>query len=393
MSDVTVIIPAYNAGKYLVECLESVREQTFPDWSCIIYDDGSTDNTLEIAEGFALNDSRFLVVSRANRGTPRVVFDAYAQVDTEYFCQVDADDKISPKAIETLHRVLESCSEDVGVAYSDYLRIDEDGTPDYNDPHFKSRCRQTFSLHRMQTNGFCAFQFRLIRTSAYNLSLPVDSNVPVGEDFDFVMKLSEVCQFIHVPQRLYYYRQHKEQTSRKNTPLLESTCRSIMTESKARSANPDYIILLHYSGIKDIFALRTWASINTANVLMLVVIADPLDVAVKSCKEYSHHRVEVIPESNGEIDYKYLASRMVPNTQVIEFNEMVIPTGDAVDDLIAGMSIPVYSVEPRTTWLLQAGLVRLPLFISDGADVAELIGDGLKSQHYFYRATREDFKQ
>lgn len=53
---VSVIVPAYNAEKFLARCLNSIAVQTMPDFECIIVDDGSTDKTGEIAESFAKID-------------------------------------------------------------------------------------------------------------------------------------------------------------------------------------------------------------------------------------------------------------------------------------------------------------------------------------------------
>ena len=56
---ISIITPSYNKGAFLEEALNSVLSQSFKDWECIIIDDGSTDNTREIGEQWALNDKRF----------------------------------------------------------------------------------------------------------------------------------------------------------------------------------------------------------------------------------------------------------------------------------------------------------------------------------------------
>lgn len=66
--NVSVIIPAYNAAQTLAETIQSLQAQTIPNWEVIIIDDGSTDETAEIATKLALEDSRLRVITQANAG-------------------------------------------------------------------------------------------------------------------------------------------------------------------------------------------------------------------------------------------------------------------------------------------------------------------------------------
>ena len=65
---VSIIIPVYNVATYLVECLESVVQQTYHNWECILVDDGSTDNSGNICDEYAGNDKRFIVIHKENGG-------------------------------------------------------------------------------------------------------------------------------------------------------------------------------------------------------------------------------------------------------------------------------------------------------------------------------------
>ena len=57
--EVSIIVPCYNQAGYLAETLDSVRAQTFQQWECVIVNDGSVDNTEEIAKEYTVKDSRF----------------------------------------------------------------------------------------------------------------------------------------------------------------------------------------------------------------------------------------------------------------------------------------------------------------------------------------------
>ena len=64
ISKVSVIIPCYNQANFLDETLQSVLNQTYTNWECIVVDDGSTDNTVLIIEDYCLKDHRFQIVTR-----------------------------------------------------------------------------------------------------------------------------------------------------------------------------------------------------------------------------------------------------------------------------------------------------------------------------------------
>ncbi|WP_374360648.1 glycosyltransferase family 2 protein, partial [Cloacibacterium sp.] len=65
---ISVVVPCYNQAQYLDECLQSVLNQTYQDWECIIVNDGSPDHTEEIAKNWVEKDTRFIYLSKENGG-------------------------------------------------------------------------------------------------------------------------------------------------------------------------------------------------------------------------------------------------------------------------------------------------------------------------------------
>jgi len=96
----TVIMPAYNAERYLAEAIESVLGQTWKDFELIILDDGSRDRTLEIAQSYALRDSRVRVESHTNMGIAPTLNLGLALSESEWVIQMHADDVMMPNRIE-----------------------------------------------------------------------------------------------------------------------------------------------------------------------------------------------------------------------------------------------------------------------------------------------------
>lgn len=99
---VSVIVPVYNAAEYIDSCLQSLLNQEREDWTAIIIDDGSTDETPCLLEKYAQRDERFLVIRQNNKGTAAARNLALEQIKTPYFCLLDADDSMTPDAL-SLH--------------------------------------------------------------------------------------------------------------------------------------------------------------------------------------------------------------------------------------------------------------------------------------------------
>lgn len=101
---ITIIIPVYNASKYLDECLNSVSAQTFADWECILINDGSTDNSGAICDKWAATDCRFKVVHQANAGVSVARNKGIELAKGEYIAFIDSDDWVDENYLMILSR-------------------------------------------------------------------------------------------------------------------------------------------------------------------------------------------------------------------------------------------------------------------------------------------------
>jgi glycosyltransferase involved in cell wall biosynthesis len=102
MINISIIIPVYNAGKYLQDTLESVKQQSFTNWECICINDGSTDRSSDVIRSFVDNDNRFKLVEQKNSGVSvsrNVGLDA---ATGKYVAFLDQDDLMPHTALESL---------------------------------------------------------------------------------------------------------------------------------------------------------------------------------------------------------------------------------------------------------------------------------------------------
>ena len=102
----SVTIPAYNAASTLAETVASVQAQTFADWELVIVDDGSTDDTLALAESFASADPRIRVISQENRGSGGAYNTAVRNARAELLVMLSADDLLMPEHLATMDALI-----------------------------------------------------------------------------------------------------------------------------------------------------------------------------------------------------------------------------------------------------------------------------------------------
>ena len=103
----SVVVPFYNVGDYIGECLDSIARQTWTDFEAILVDDGSPDNSAAIAKEFCDRDSRFRIVEQENQGLGPARNTGTRHADGEYITFVDSDDLVTRHGFEKLIRTLD----------------------------------------------------------------------------------------------------------------------------------------------------------------------------------------------------------------------------------------------------------------------------------------------
>lgn len=105
---ISIIVPCYNQALYLEECLQSVLHQTYENWECIIINDGSSDNTEEIAKNWLEKDSRFSYIFQKNQGVAAARNLGIETAKGSWILPLDADDKIGSEYLERAEKEMNS---------------------------------------------------------------------------------------------------------------------------------------------------------------------------------------------------------------------------------------------------------------------------------------------
>jgi glycosyltransferase involved in cell wall biosynthesis len=122
---VSVVIPAYNASRWIAKTVACVQSQTIEDIEIIVVDDGSTDDTWRIVTELAAADRRIVPVQQANGGVARARNAGLALVRSPYVALLDADDLWHPTRLEAHLKAFAQSDDSVGIVYSPYVNIDE----------------------------------------------------------------------------------------------------------------------------------------------------------------------------------------------------------------------------------------------------------------------------
>lgn len=110
---ISVIIPVYNVENYLRACLDSILQQSFQDWECILVNDGSKDNSGEICDEYSRRDARFRVIHKANGGVSSARNRGLDIANGEWLTFVDSDDTLASDALEYMLKLNLATNADV----------------------------------------------------------------------------------------------------------------------------------------------------------------------------------------------------------------------------------------------------------------------------------------
>jgi glycosyltransferase involved in cell wall biosynthesis len=199
---ISIVIPAYNAERTILETIASVQEQTFSDFEIILINDGSTDRTLELLQ--TVQDDRLKIFSYENGGLPIARNRGISHSAGEFIAFIDADDLWTPDKLELQLAALQQHPE-AGVAYSwTYFKFDkEEYSYADNSTFFEGNVYADLLIRNFLHNG----SNPLIRKEAIESVGLFDPTLKSCEDWDYYLRLAAIWSFVLVPKPQIIYRQ------------------------------------------------------------------------------------------------------------------------------------------------------------------------------------------
>lgn len=224
---VSIITPAYNAARYIEHTLESAVRQTFGDFELLIVDDGSTDQTLEIAERYAARDSRIVVSRQSNRGIASARNAAMARARGRYFALLDSDDLWFPTYLAEQIAILEQ-RPDIDVLSANALNFGgiKDGEPLLPvSNYWDIRPVTLLRLVEVEDSMSILSVFRREVSAAIGV---FDESLRRSEDYDFWLRAATAGFSIAInPRPLGLYRRRPDSLSADEALMLEAMRRPL----------------------------------------------------------------------------------------------------------------------------------------------------------------------
>lgn len=228
---ISIIIPVYNAEKYLSETLDSILNQTFTDFEVIAVNDGSTDSSLDILKLYKNKDKRIRIIDKKNSGVSDARNTGIKNATGEYVCFVDADDILAQEYIEAMFDVVSKYGADMVVCR--YVTFRKSNQITY--VHGNSDVNQVKSVTDLLERG--------LLTSAWNKlikkeiiiknNILYDTNMTFGEDLFFCWKVYLKSNLIYyLDKELYFYRLMNEGATAKYHPELYENYKRAFNELK-----------------------------------------------------------------------------------------------------------------------------------------------------------------
>lgn len=296
---VTIIVPVFNAERYLTKCIESIIHQKYKNIELIMINDGSTDESLKIMKQFAEKDSRIVIIDEKNKGVSHARNIGMDAAQGEYIMFVDADDYIDEKTVERLIYKAKSNNVDI-VRFNGYI---EDRNSKYNplgminDGEILNSCeheKEIIEIFNSPDRSIqCYSPFLFLKNT--NLKKFNERLSYLEDKLFYLENLLNNKKTLFLNERLYYYR-FNDQSKTKNISMF--------------GQNIDNILEAHIeivSFIKKIDSIYENLMKNSTMVLIL-------------------YRIEYLAENTRYSDFKKYITDCLKNTELKQLLNTKIET-------------------------------------------------------------------
>lgn len=247
----SIIIPVYNVEKYITKCIESVKAQTLTDFECLIINDGTKDNSVEIANKAINGDDRFVIHHKVNGGLSDARNYGIAKAQGEYVFLLDSDDYIGETLLEDTYNMAKQYDSDI-VCF-DMMYVYEDGRESVSSGG-------NFEVTNFKDNKDLIFINNSANNKVYRRSFLEGKEFVKGmwyEDLAVIPTwLAQANNVSHVAKPLYYYLQREGSISHSADPRIFDIYTSIDMNKKALGLSSEALSKLYFNDCLVMTTLR-----------------------------------------------------------------------------------------------------------------------------------------
>lgn len=201
----SIIIPSYNRASFLPDTIQSVLDQSFQDWECILVDDGSIDNTADVVSAIQKKDSRIVYIYQSNAERCIARNKGISTARGKYICFLDSDDLFLQNHLEVLHTEIKKIDEPIALFFTNaFDQNDEKVITDRNCPDLEICSVQDYILN---------YTFNPARVSVSSTILKeeqFDPKIPGLEDLELWLRIALRFPIHQIKQRTIIYNLHAD---------------------------------------------------------------------------------------------------------------------------------------------------------------------------------------
>lgn len=211
MPNISIIVPVYGVEQYIVKCVTSIARQTFNDFECLIINDGTRDNSIELAKQAVGDDLRFVFINKENGGQGSARNLGLDQAKGQYIAFVDSDDYVHPEYLHTMHEALVAEQADIAICDVDYVDLQGNSVA-----AFKSDAQKFQQEHDFLNSKKYLSNFMWDKLFAAHLfeNVRFDTSLRTNEDVYLIFRLLFQRKIVGTGKTLYYYLQRPGATSK-----------------------------------------------------------------------------------------------------------------------------------------------------------------------------------
>ncbi len=205
---ISIIIPTFNRAELLRETLDSIVNQNYKNWECIVIDDHSTDHTQKTIQAFELLDSRFKSSKNSyKKGAPGARNTGLKHAKGEYIYFFDSDNLMLPNTLSELLKAFENKDVDISVCHATVV-------DDLLQPIGKFAWNCYGNIHNQLMNGdtYVDYNIALIKKEVINRFGLTDENCPSYQEWDTHIRLSKYSMYVTNEKQLVIYRKSSKNT-------------------------------------------------------------------------------------------------------------------------------------------------------------------------------------
>lgn len=206
---ISVIVPVYNISEFIPQCLKSLIAQTHQNLEIIVIDDGSTDNSGEVCDYIANNNTqkKIIVIHAKNRGVSAARNTGLLHAHGEYIGFVDGDDWVEPEMFKCLLENLQNNEADLSVCGVRY-DYHENEIPIHRSSSIETYNQELLFQQMFFDKNFCGYTWNKLFVASKIKNIRFNEAIYMCENFDLMSRYAQLCnKCVYTKDQFYHYRQ------------------------------------------------------------------------------------------------------------------------------------------------------------------------------------------